>query len=573
MSSSRDIAQQYKDGGVIPADLVGEDGATKTYVNNQLAQRDAQIAAAASAASGAQTDINLHKADNTVHVLPSEKAAYNGHIADGTIHLTPDDKNNWNGKAPGTVQTDLTNHTSNVNIHTTSTEKTKLADIQHNAEVNQNAFSAVNDVPAGAKTDTLFIVGGIGITVSTDPTTKKVTITATGSATPGPHASTHITGGADRIPDAVTSGDSGLMSGSDAQFVRVDGETKIGAQAKVDALAGVGNTKTVKQLDDDVTAHKADETYQVATGTATALIVPMATLVNGYSKTFIASANNGAAATTINSKRLYKPSTVIAPTLIAGKAYTVWYNLASDCFFIKASAEGTATVAQVLAGVPFSNEIDTGLIGAMPNNGVINQTITTQGGQINLSGYVAPGSNVTASITNLVPQNIVENINVGGVVGTAKGAVPNLLPLYTYGAENVDMVVDFTENNGASYFEATAIRLSPISTTGRGRASVITNSKIDVTGFKRILISAYATSNDGGTIRLIVGLSDSKLTNETGFVSGQFVEINNPNINTAAKEFSIPITASGLYYLKIISVNAVNASVQNISISNILLLK
>lgn len=36
-------------------------------------------------------------------------------------------------------------------------------------------------------------------------------------------------------------------------------ETPAGAQAKVDALAGVGNTKTVKQLDDEITSHLAED--------------------------------------------------------------------------------------------------------------------------------------------------------------------------------------------------------------------------------------------------------------------------------------------------------------------------
>ncbi|MFY9376934.1 MAG: hypothetical protein WAP58_01860 [Peptococcia bacterium] len=35
-------------------------------------------------------------------------------------------------------------------------------------------------------------------------------------------------------------------------------ETPAGAQAKVDALAGEGNTKTVKELDDELASHKED---------------------------------------------------------------------------------------------------------------------------------------------------------------------------------------------------------------------------------------------------------------------------------------------------------------------------
>jgi hypothetical protein len=79
------------------------------------------------------------------------------------------------------------------------------------AQENQNAFSGVNDISATTKTDNVYFVGGVGITVTTDPATKKVTITATGTSTPGPHAFSHLTGGSDPIPVA-TAGSDGLMS-------------------------------------------------------------------------------------------------------------------------------------------------------------------------------------------------------------------------------------------------------------------------------------------------------------------------------------------------------------------------
>lgn len=115
----------------------------------------------------------------------------------------------------------------------------------------------------------------------------------------------------------------------------------------------------------DFTSHKEDSMYQVATGTATAIIISTTTLTNGYAKTFIASANNSSAATTINGKNLYKPNTTIAPNLIVGKAYTVWYDSGKDCFFIKASAEGNTIADHVLAGDTFSNDNNTGLVGSM----------------------------------------------------------------------------------------------------------------------------------------------------------------------------------------------------------------
>ncbi|HEY4391097.1 MAG TPA: phage tail protein [Paenibacillus sp.] len=184
-------------------------------------------------------------------------------------------------------------------------------------------------------------------------------------------------------------------------------EAAVNAQVASDLLAST------------VAAQLADTMYQTATGTATALIVPMSTLTDGYSKTFIASANNNGAATTINGKNLYKPNIQVAPTLIAGKAYTIWYRQASDCFFIKASAEGTATTAQVLAGVPFSNESDTGLIGTMPNNGTQSATLTTQGATKTIPAGYSSGGTITANITNLTADKIVKPNVVGGVTGVA----------------------------------------------------------------------------------------------------------------------------------------------------------
>lgn len=130
--------------------------------------------------------------------------------------------------------------------------------------------------------------------------------------------------------------------------------------------------------------------YQKATGTATAITLTMATLADGYFKNFIASTNNNGAATTINGKPLYKPNTTAAPTLISGKAYTVWCNLETNCFFTKARAEGTATTAQVLSGVTLSNEVDTGLAGAMPNRGNVGtQNLTAQNQSLCNSGRLS----------------------------------------------------------------------------------------------------------------------------------------------------------------------------------------
>lgn len=138
----------------------------------------------------------------------------------------------------------------------------------------------------------------------------------------------------------------------------------------------------------------ADSLYQTAGGTATAIILTISgTLTTGYPMTFIASANNNGVNTTINGKKFYKPATTTSPTLIAGKAYTAWYNSTgdsgNDCFFIKASAEGNTIASHVLAGDTFSNDNDTGLVGTM-------------------------------DLSNLVAGNIKENITINGVTGTVQ---------------------------------------------------------------------------------------------------------------------------------------------------------
>lgn len=148
---------------------------------------------------------------------------------------------------------------------------------------------------------------------------------------------------------------------------------------------------------DDFTSHLSDNLYQKAGGTATAITLTGVVLEDGHPKTFIASANNNRAATTVNGKPLYKPNTTAAPNLIAGKAYAVWYNQPQNCFFIKASAEGNTVAAHVLAGDTFSNDTDTGLTGTMTNNGAV--TITPSGSSQSIPEGYHNGSGIVTAIS------------------------------------------------------------------------------------------------------------------------------------------------------------------------------
>lgn len=167
----------------------------------------------------------------------------------------------------------------------------------------------------------------------------------------------------------------------------------------------------------EINQELSDLTYKVATGTATAIILTMPPLINGYAKTFIASANNNGQATTINGKPLYKPNTTTAPNLIGGKAYTVWYDSTKSCFFIKASAEGNTIASHVLAGDSFSNDSDTGLVGTMPSKGAQTYTPATSNQTIAANQYLS-GVQTILGDSDLISANIKSGINIFGVAGS-----------------------------------------------------------------------------------------------------------------------------------------------------------
>jgi len=153
---------------------------------------------------------------------------------------------------------------------------------------------------------------------------------------------------------------------------------------------------------------------QTAGGTGTAITLNNTSLTNGFTITFIAAADNSGAATTINGKDLYKPGGTSAPTLTAGKAITVWYN--GTNFFIKASAEGDAVAANVLAGKVFSNEEETGMEGTIPSKAAQTYTPTTTDQTIAASQYLT-GVQTISGDADLVTGNIRAGINIFGVAG------------------------------------------------------------------------------------------------------------------------------------------------------------
>ncbi|MDF2608862.1 MAG: hypothetical protein K0R92_336 [Lachnospiraceae bacterium] len=162
--------------------------------------------------------------------------------------------------------------------------------------------------------------------------------------------------------------------------------------------------------------------FEKAGGTATAITLTGITLEDGRSKNFIVKADNNSVATTINGKPLYKPGTTITPKLKIGTAVTAWYDLAGDCFFIKASAGGggTVTASDVLAPKTFVNEDGDEITGIVVNHGSIGtQNLISEGAEYTIpAGYHNGLGKVKAAITGLIASVIKAGTTVGGILGT-----------------------------------------------------------------------------------------------------------------------------------------------------------
>jgi len=195
-------------------------------------------------------------------------------------------------------------------------------------------------------------------------------------------------------------------------------------------LITVDKSSLVNAVNEVVTSLAASTKFQTATGNQWSITLALpALLYDGYSVTFIANASSTSGNVFINTIPFYKPGTTIAPTFIAGKAYTVWYNTAGNCFFIKASAEGDVVASQVLAGKKFSNDNDTGLVGTMPNIGDNWQsgTLTVGNGYLKMlppmGFYKGTGE---CQVVSLQPDLIAINILAGKTICEIAGEIPRL---------------------------------------------------------------------------------------------------------------------------------------------------
>ena len=292
---------------------------------------------------------------------------------------------------------------------------------------------------------------------------------------PSKHAKHHITGGTDVIPNA-TDVNSGLMSPTDKQKLdaitqeKIDTWNTVTEKAnKVDVYtksevnnllsqAGYGDMmKATYDADNDGVVDLAKDAdtvdgkhysdienkiqsvqikYAVASGTYvyTAFIPGITAITEGLSvKIKFQNANTGESTLNINNlgaKNIVKANgnALSSGNIKAGQICHLVYTGSVFQLLGERGDYGTAQPEHVLEEYTIGTE--NGIVsGTMPNRGAINQTITTQGGQIIIpEGYHDGNGKVTAYFANLTSENIRYQITIGGVTGTLGRAKSVAIP-------------------------------------------------------------------------------------------------------------------------------------------------
>lgn len=192
-----------------PASIITQDANNRFVTDTEKATWNAKAGTALATtsanglmASGDKTKLDgiASGANNYVH--PSSHPASIITQDASNRFVTDTEKATWNSKAEATVAT------TSANGLMSSADKTKLNGIASGAQVNQNAFSNIavsgqTTVAADSTTDTLTLVAGANVSLTTNATSDSVTIAVTGVA---PITHNH---------DAATTSVAGFMSAAD----------------------------------------------------------------------------------------------------------------------------------------------------------------------------------------------------------------------------------------------------------------------------------------------------------------------------------------------------------------------
>ena len=191
----------------------------------------------------------------------------------------------------------------------------------------------------------------------------------------------------------------------------------------------------IEDVDQAIDMHISDSEKHIpyasasGTNTYTVSISGISSLAEGLSvKIKFQNANTGASTLNINglgAKEIRKSNgnALSSGSIKAGQILHLVYTGTSFQCLGEGGEYGTAQAGDVLAGKTIGTE--SGLItGTMPNRGAVDNTITTQNGQIVVpAGYHNGSGIVKAQFANLVAENVKSGINIGGVVGNYAGKV------------------------------------------------------------------------------------------------------------------------------------------------------
>lgn len=172
--------------------------------------------------------------------------------------------------AGATTSDDLAEGTTN--LYLTSAERTKLSGIATGAEVNQNAFSNVavsgqTTVAADAKTDTLTLVAGTGVTLTTDAGADSITIAASGSSS-NSFETIVVAGQSNVVADSGTDTLT-LVAGTGITLTTDAGADSVTITNSATGANAFGNVAVAGQT--TVAADSTNDTLTIAAGTGISL--------------------------------------------------------------------------------------------------------------------------------------------------------------------------------------------------------------------------------------------------------------------------------------------------------------
>lgn len=224
-----------------------------------------------------------------------------------------------------TLNSTISSHTGNADIHFTASERTKLSGIASGAEVNQNAFSNVKvgttTVAADSKTDTLEIVAGTNVTITPDATNDKITITAKDTTYSAAGSSLGLvkSGGDVTIESGViTVNDDShnhVIDNIDGLQTALDGKassshgTHVTFSTTAPLVAGTASVGTATTVSRSDHVHPAQTSVSGNAGTATKLKTARTFAISGAvtasAQSFDGSANVTLTATAVDAAKLY----------------------------------------------------------------------------------------------------------------------------------------------------------------------------------------------------------------------------------------------------------------------------